>query len=51
VISNETLKDAKKYPEKYKDLVIRVAGYSALFVALDPAIQDDIISRTQYSFE
>lgn len=49
VVSTEMLLDAKKHPSKYKDLVIRVAGYSALFIALDPAIQDDIISRSQYT--
>jgi formate C-acetyltransferase len=46
VISTETLLDAQKHPEKYRDLVVRVAGYSALFVTLDKATQDDIIRRT-----
>lgn len=48
MISTDVLKDAKLHPEQYKDLVIRVAGYSALFVALDPIVQEDIISRMEY---
>lgn len=48
MISTEQLRDARKHPENYKDLVIRVAGYSALFVALDPSVQEDIISRMEY---
>ncbi len=50
VISRETLADAQNNPEQYKDLVVRVAGYSARFVTLDPAIQQDIISRTEQTF-
>lgn len=49
VISGETLRDAQKNPEKYKDLVVRVAGYSALFVRLDPLLQEDIIARTEFT--
>lgn len=48
MISTEVLKEARRHPDQYKDLVIRVAGYSALFVALDPVVQEDIISRMQY---
>ncbi|MBC8059842.1 MAG: formate C-acetyltransferase [Clostridiaceae bacterium] len=48
VISVETLREAQKYPEKYQDLVIRVAGYSAMFVELSTAIQNDIINRTEH---
>ncbi len=47
VVSRETLKDAQKNPEKYKSLVVRVAGYSALFTTLSRSLQDDIISRTE----
>lgn len=47
VVSRETLRDAQKHPEKYKGLVVRVAGYSALFTTLSRALQDDIISRTE----
>jgi len=46
IVSTETLMEAQKHPEKYRDLVVRVAGYSALFVTLDKASQDDIIART-----
>ncbi|MDD7795800.1 formate C-acetyltransferase [Clostridium sp. 'White wine YQ'] len=48
VVSVDTLKDAQKHPEKYQNLVVRVAGYSAIFVELDKAIQDDIINRTEH---
>jgi formate C-acetyltransferase len=47
VISNEILRDAQKHPEKYKDLMVKVAGYTALFVELDRKTQDDIISRNE----
>lgn len=47
VVSSETLREAQKDPDKYKDLIIRVAGYSAFFVELDKAVQDDIIFRTE----
>ncbi len=47
VISVETLRDAQKHPEEYPNLLIRVAGYTALFTTLEPAIQDEIISRTE----
>ena len=47
VVTRETLLDAQKYPEKYKHLVVRVAGYSALFTTLSRSLQDDIINRTE----
>lgn len=47
VVSRETLLDAQEHPEKYKTLVVRVAGYSALFTTLSKALQDDIINRTE----
>ena len=47
VFTRETLLDAQKNPEKYKTLVVRVAGYSALFTTLSRSLQDDIINRTQ----
>ena len=49
VISRETLLDAQAHPENYKTLVVRVAGYSALFTTLSRSLQDDIISRTEQS--
>lgn len=50
VVSRETLLDAQKNPEKYKTLVVRVAGYSALFTTLSRSLQDDIINRTEQGF-
>ncbi len=47
VVTRETLLDAQKNPEKYKTLVVRVAGYSALFTTLSRSLQDDIINRTE----
>ncbi len=49
IVSRETLIDAQKHPEKHKDLIVRVAGYSAFFNALSKATQDDIIGRTEQS--
>ena len=45
-MDNKTLIDAQKHPEQYKDLVVRVAGYSAFFNELCKDVQDEIISRT-----
>ncbi len=47
VVSKEILIDAQKHPEKHKDLIVRVAGYSAFFNVLSKATQDDIIGRTE----
>lgn len=49
IVSSDTLKDAQKNPEEYKSLVVRVAGYSALFNDLEPKTQDDIIERTEHN--
>ena len=46
VVSRDTLLDAQKHPEKHRDLIVRVAGYSAFFNVLSKATQDDIIERT-----
>lgn len=51
VVSRETLLDAQKNPEKYRHLVVRVAGYSALFTTLSRSLQDDIINRTQQGLD
>ncbi len=48
ILDRETLLDAKKHPENYQSLVVRVAGYSAFWVELTPECQDEIISRTQH---
>ena len=50
VVDRDTLLDAQKNPEKYKHLVVRVAGYSALFTTLSRSLQDDIIRRTEQGF-
>ena len=47
VLNRETLLDAQAHPEKHKDLIVRVAGYSAFFNVLSKATQDDIIGRTE----
>ena len=50
VIDKQTLLDAQAHPEEYKDLIVRVAGYSDYFHNLDKALQDEIIARTEQSF-
>lgn len=49
-VSSETLIDAQLHPENYRNLVVRVAGFSALFINLERAVQDEIISRTELTF-
>lgn len=49
IVSRETLLAAKKNPEQYRDLIVRVAGYSAFFTTLSPDTQDDIIARTEHT--
>ena len=49
IVSRETLIDAQLHPEKHKDLIVRVAGYSAFFNVLSKKTQDDIIGRTEQS--
>ncbi len=50
VITRETLQDAQKNPDKYKGLIVRVAGYSDYFANLDKILQDEIIARTEQDF-
>ena len=50
VIDRQTLLDAQAHPEEYKDLIVRVAGYSDHFRNLSRALQDEIIARTEQSF-
>ena len=50
VVSRDTLVEAQNHPENYKNLVVRVAGYSALFTSLSRSLQDDIIARTEQGF-
>lgn len=49
VVSVDTLKDAQLHPENYRDLIVRVAGFSAFFIHLEPMIQNEIIKRTELS--
>jgi len=48
VVTAETLRDAQKHPEKYRDLIVRVAGYSDYFVDLGADLQNEIIKRTEH---
>ena len=50
IVSRETLLDAQAHPERHRNLVVRVAGYSALWVELDNTIQNEIIARTEHTF-
>lgn len=47
VVSKKTLLDAQAHPERYSDLLVRVAGYSAYFTQLSKDVQRDIIERTE----
>lgn len=49
VVTAEVLKEAQKHPEKYRDLIVRVAGYSDYFVDLNEALQNEIIRRTEHN--
>ena len=48
VLNTETLREAQKHPENYRNLLVRIAGYSAYFTELTKDLQDDIISRTEH---
>ncbi len=48
VVDKETLEEAKVKPEQHRNLIVRVAGYSAYFIELDPFVQDEIITRTEF---
>ncbi|MFC1583908.1 glycine radical domain-containing protein [Candidatus Neomarinimicrobiota bacterium] len=48
VVTAETLRQAQKHPEKYRDLIVRVAGYSDYFVELERELQEEIIQRTAH---
>jgi len=48
MVDSAVLREAQRDPEKHRDLVVRVSGYSALFVGLSPTAQEEIISRTEY---
>ena len=48
VLNTETLRQAQKQPQLYKNLLVRIAGYSAYFTELSKDLQDDIIARTEH---
>jgi len=48
VLNTDTLREAQKHPENYRNLLVRIAGYSAYFTELTKDLQDDIISRTEH---
>ena len=49
VVDRESLKNARVSPELYQDLIVRIGGYTDYFVRLSPQMQEEIISRTEYS--
>ncbi len=49
ILDTKTLREAQQNPEQYRDLVVRVAGYSAFWVELSPDVQEEIISRTEHT--
>ena len=51
VVDKGAPEDAMVHPEKYPDLIVRVAGYSAVFVNLDRSVQEELLSRTLYDEE
>lgn len=51
VITKETMLEAQKKPEDYRDLLVRVAGYSTYFTEMSPVLQDDLINRTELSLD
>jgi len=48
VVDAETLRMARKDPESYRDIIVRIGGYSDYFVRLTPSMQDEILARTEY---
>jgi pyruvate-formate lyase len=48
VVDSNMLKDAQAHPERYRDLVVRVAGFSAYWVEMSKALQDQVIARTEH---
>ena len=48
VVTADTLREAQKEPEKYRDLVVRIGGYTDYFTRLSPEMQAEVIMRTEY---
>lgn len=51
IISRAMFKEAQRTPEEYRDLLVRVSGYSAYFNDLNPAMQEELITRSEYDIE
>jgi formate C-acetyltransferase len=51
IVSPDVLREAQQHPEEYRDLIVKVAGYSAQFVLLDKKLQDQIVTRTEHIFK
>jgi formate C-acetyltransferase len=49
IVGAETLREAQRHPDQYRDLSVRVVGYSAYFVTLAPNVQEDLIRRTEHN--
>ena len=49
VVDSETLRQAQSHPDDYRDLVVRIGGYSDYFVGLSPRMQEELILRTEHS--
>jgi pyruvate-formate lyase len=49
VVDKDALREARAFPEKYQDLVVRIGGYTDYFVRLSPRMQEELISRTEYA--
>jgi formate C-acetyltransferase/4-hydroxyphenylacetate decarboxylase large subunit len=48
VVDSQMLRDAQLHPENYRDLIVRVAGFSAYWVELSKQVQDEVITRTEF---
>jgi len=48
VVTSEMLKDAQAHPEHYRNLLVRISGYNAYFVTLNPDMQQELIERAEY---
>ncbi|MNW64858.1 4-hydroxyphenylacetate decarboxylase large subunit [compost metagenome] len=49
IINRQTLLDAQREPEQYRNLLVRIAGYSAYFTDLSEDLQNDLIRRTEHT--
>lgn len=50
MVDSQTLRDAQQHPDQYQDLVVRISGYSGVFINLSDIAQEEIISRMEYEF-